>query len=186
MLALVVGPSIARGGEVPSSISLPQKPVLEFRLWDESSDKSLQTLLGSPYDDDDDLRDEDVYVKKGVLGLQNRRKYPTKVLTEEEKRIWSAVSWPSTLDDVLHRSIEMAMVKIKLTVDAFWATPSMIPLIPSPKIAPTDVGSLPQILNDIPEETLPSSPLKYVIDDNLQHILSVLNKKKKQRKESYL
>lgn len=70
----------------------------------------------------------------------------------------------------------MAKAKIQLTVDAVRATKSMLPLIPLPKIAPIDDGSLLPKPNDIPEEPLVSSPPKFSIHENMKHIHSVLNK----------
>lgn len=99
-------------------------------------------------------------------------------MTEEEQRIWSAVSWPSTLPDVLRRSIKMAKAKTKLTVDTIRATSSMLPPIPAPRITPIDEGSPLRKPDDIPGEPLPSSPPKFTIDENMQHIILVINKDK--------
>lgn len=69
----------------------------------------------------------------------------------------------------------MGKIKTKLTIDAFRATQSVLHLIPSPRILLVDEGSPLQNSDDIPEEPLPSSPPKFAIDENMQHILSVLN-----------
>ena len=80
----------------------------------------------------------------------------------------------------------MAKVKTKLTVDAFRATLSMLPPIPALRIALIDEGSPLWIPDDIPEEPLQSSPPKLTIDENIQHIISVLKDKgKKPISESY-
>lgn len=120
MLALVVGPSTARGGERPSirSQSIPKKPASEFKLRDEdSNDGSLQVLTGTSDDDNED--EEDKYITNAIIGIPTPRKFPTKVLSEEEQRIWSAVSCPSSLADVLQRNYEVAKAKTKVTMDAF-------------------------------------------------------------------
>lgn len=87
-----------------------------------------------------------------AIGLQAPRKYPFKVLSEKERSIWSAVTWPSSLAYVLQRSLEMDKIKMKLTGDAFIATQSMLPPIPSPRIAPIDEGSLARKPNNILED----------------------------------
>ena len=65
LLASVVGLSVAREGEGPSSGTQPWKHVSEYRLWDESDD-SLQILSGAPghdnNDDDNESDEEDMYV----------------------------------------------------------------------------------------------------------------------------
>ncbi|CAH1446997.1 unnamed protein product [Lactuca virosa] len=109
---------------------------------------------GEGNDDDGSGEDEIEYVTNAVIGIPAPKKFPAKVLSEEEQRIWSAVSWPSTLPDVFQRSVQMAKAETKLTVDAFRATPSMLPPIPAPKIAPIDEGSPLRTLDDIPEEPL--------------------------------
>ena len=91
MLAPISSPSVARGGEGPSSRTQPRKPASEFLLRDGSSDDNVQVLTGSYYAVDGDSSDEDMFLKNGVLGLQASREFPTKVMTEEEQRIWSAV-----------------------------------------------------------------------------------------------
>lgn len=45
-------------------------------------------------DDEDEDKAEIV-----VLGLQEIREQPMKILSEEEKMKWSSVSWPSSLAD---------------------------------------------------------------------------------------
>ena len=115
LVALTARASVARGGEGSSSRMQPWKPALEFTLRDDGLDDDVQLLTGSPYaaGDDDDSDDNDVYVKNGVVGLQAPRKFLTKAMMEKEQRLWSAVSWPSTLADVLQRTIEEAKAKTK-------------------------------------------------------------------------
>ena len=72
-------------------------------------------------DDEGDEEDND-HIKIDVIGLPASKEYLAKVLQEEENRIWSDVSWPSSFADVLQRSCEMAKLKTKLTGDAFRAT----------------------------------------------------------------
>ena len=103
--------------------------------------------------------------------------FHAKVLTDEEQIIWSTISWPCTVAKVLHKSIEMAKVKSKLTTDAFEAITLMLPPIPAQKIVAIDEGSPLRNPDDIPEEPLPTSPPKFVIDENMQQVLSILNKK---------
>ena len=79
--------------------------------------------MGNPSKFDDEEDEEEVeYITNVVLGIQAPQKFPAKVLSEEEKRIWSAVTWPSSLAEVLHQRREMAKVKTKLTIDAFRTT----------------------------------------------------------------
>ena len=136
MLASVRRFPDARGGKGPSR---PWKPAWEFTLWDEdlNFDDEVQVvsgLLGNSSDDEEDS-EEEKYVTKGVLGLEVLKKLLLKALTEEEKRIWSATSWPSFLPDVLQRAIQMAKSKSFLAAQAFWATPFMLPPFSAPKIA---------------------------------------------------
>lgn len=60
-----------------------------------------------------------MFVTNGVLGLQALRKFPAMVFMEEEQQIWSAISWPSTLAEVLNKSIEMDKAERELIVVAF-------------------------------------------------------------------
>lgn len=60
---------------------------------------------------DDDVNEEVDYIINVVIGIQAPRKLPTKVLSEKERRIWSAVTWPSSMVAVLRRSRELARVK---------------------------------------------------------------------------
>lgn len=100
-------------------------------------------------------------------------------MTVEEQRIWSAVSWPSSLPDVLQRIIKMAKAKTFLTVQAFRATPSMLPQTFSPpRIDTIDLGTPLRTPDDIPEEQLVTSTPKLVVDENIKHIISALNKDK--------
>lgn len=114
---------------------------MEFTLQDESDDDVLQVESMNPPTKDDDEEEDDDLITNAIVRLQAPQKYPTKVLPEEERRIWSAITWPSSLVDVLQRSHEMDKIKTKLTVDGFIATQSMLPPIPSPRIVPLDEGS---------------------------------------------
>ena len=82
-----------------------------------------------------------MFGKNVVIGIPTPRRFPAKVLTKEKQRIWSAVSWPSSLPDVLQRGIQIAKAKTFLTAQAFHATPSMLPPILEPKISRIDEGS---------------------------------------------
>lgn len=166
--------SAASGGEGPRRRNQPWKPIFEFLLRDEGSDDDVKVLSHDGNDSDE----EDFYVRNGVVGLPAPWKYLANVLTEEERRIWLVVNWPSTPADFLKRSIEEAKVKSKLTVDAFPATTSMLPLVSPPNIAPIGEGSPLRKADDIPEEPLPNSHLKFAIDENMKKVLSVLNKVK--------
>ena len=122
LLALVARPSDARGGEGPSKRdqSISWKSASEFKLRDESNDDYVQVI---PTATPSDCDDEDVkYITNIVVGIKAPQKFPTKVLSEEEKRIWFVVSWPSSLADVLQRICEMANAKTKLSVEPFRAT----------------------------------------------------------------
>ena len=92
ILAPILRAPNARGGEGPSK---PWKPTLEFKLWDEDLDsddevKIVSGLLGNSSAEEDS--DEDKYVTNGVLGLEASKKLFPKVLSKEEKRIWSVIS----------------------------------------------------------------------------------------------
>lgn len=90
LLAPVAESSTARGGEGPSrrNQSILWKLVSEFRLRDEDYDDSLQVLTGSPNDgDDDDDDDQYKYITNAIVGIPAPRKFPAKVLSEEEQRI---------------------------------------------------------------------------------------------------
>lgn len=87
-----------------------------------------------------DKEDED-QIKNVVVGLQVYREYPGKALSKEEKWIWFVVSCPSSLAYVLQRSLEMAKLKTKLTIDTFRATQSIVPPILAPRIVPIIEGS---------------------------------------------
>ena len=74
----------ARGGEGPSQ---PWKPASEFTLRDEefNSDDEVQVvsrILGNSSEDEED-GEEEKYVTKGVLGLEDPKKLFPKALTEE-------------------------------------------------------------------------------------------------------
>lgn len=120
LLASVAQPSDARGGKGPSNNdhSISWKPSSEFKLGDESDDEYVQIVFTSTLSDDDDAED-DKYFANAVIGIQALRKFPAKILSEEEQMIWSAVSWPSCLADVLKLSREMAKAKNELTIEAF-------------------------------------------------------------------
>lgn len=111
-----------------------------------------------------------------MVGTQAPRKYLAKVLSEEVRRIWSIVTWPSSLTDVIQRSCEMAKVKKKLTINAFHSTQSILPPIPSPRIGPIDEGSLLRKTDDIPEDPLIPSPPEFIITEDIQQVISYLNK----------
>lgn len=72
----------------------------------------------------------------------------------------------------------MAIAKSFLTAQSFWATPSKIPFIPAPKIASLDEGSPLRIPNDILEEPLQNPTPEFVVDENMQLIMSALKKDK--------
>lgn len=94
-IALEVGPSDARGGEVPSitDCTISWKPALEFSLWDESEDDEIHVLsIGTPYEYDEDDDEEVEYNTNVMVGIQALRKFPAKVLLVEGQRIWSAVT----------------------------------------------------------------------------------------------
>ena len=57
-----------------------------------------------------------------MVGIQAPKKVLTEVLSKEDKRIWCAISWPSSLADALQRSRETAKAKTKLKIEAFQAT----------------------------------------------------------------
>ena len=59
----------------------------------------------------------------------------------------------------------------------------MLPPIPAPRIAPIDEGSPLWKPYDIPEEPLPSSPPRFIIDENMQTILSALHQQKDKGKK---
>ena len=84
----------------------------------------MSGLLGNSSLDDEDS-DEDKYVTNGVLGVEAPKKIFPKVLSEKEKRIWSAISWPTSLTDAFQKVVQMAKAKSLLTAQAFRATPSM-------------------------------------------------------------
>lgn len=60
----------------------------------------------------------------------------------------------------------------------------MLPLFPSSRITPIDESSPLRKPDDIPEEPLISSPPKFVIDENMQHVLSSLKKQKDKKQKS--
>lgn len=72
----------------------------------------------------------------------------------------------------------MAKAKTLLTVQAFQATPSMLPPYLAPKIAPIDHGFPLRIPDDISEEPLPTPTPEFLIDENMKQVLSALNKDK--------
>lgn len=135
-----VRPSDARVGEGSKmDQTIPWKTASEFNLWDESNDDDLQILsIGLPSDDDDE---EVEYITNDVVGIQAPRKFSKKILSKEEKRIWFASTWPSSLTNVLQRSREMDQKNTSLKIEAFRATQSMSPPIPSPRKVPIDEGS---------------------------------------------
>ena len=52
----------------------------------------------------------------------------------------------------------------------------MLPPVPSPKIAPVDEGYPLQKPGNIPEEQLIPPTPEFIIDENMQHVISVLTK----------
>lgn len=160
-----VGSSDTRWGEGPSkkgdTISL--KPSLEFSIQDESDDEVQVLFISIPSEGDEDVE----YISNVVVGIQAPRKFPAKTLSEEERRIWSTITWASSLGDVLERSRELERVKTKLTIDAFLATQSMMHVIPSPRVVPIDEGSPLWKRDDIPEEPLIPPPPKFTIKENI-------------------
>ena len=120
LLAPVPKATDARGGEGSSEPGLIQPwklaSVFQFRHEDLSSDDEVQVFygLGNNSDDDED-NDEEKYVTKGFMAIGAPRKIFPKQMTEEEKRIWPAVSWPSSLPYVLQRGIQIAKAKSFLT-----------------------------------------------------------------------
>ena len=79
--------------------------------------KLQRRRLKKKIEEEDSEKEE--YVTNGVIGLEAPRMLFPKVMTEEEKRIWSTVFWPSSLPDVLQRGIKMAKEKTFLTAQAF-------------------------------------------------------------------
>ena len=67
-------------------------------------------------DDKEYISDE---APKVVLGLQAPKMTIPKVITEEQKRISSAVSWPSSLPEVFEQTVKMAKAKSFLTTQPF-------------------------------------------------------------------
>lgn len=61
----------------------------------------------------------------------------------------------------------------------------MLPPFPSSRITPIDEGSPLRKPDDIPEEPLISSPPKFFIDENMQHVLSSLKKQKDKKQKAY-
>lgn len=87
---------------------------------------------------EDESVDEDDLEKDVILGIQAMKKPPTRVISNVEKMKWSSVSWPSSLFDAVNRIRDIAKAKTKVTIDSFWATQSMLPLIPTPRIVQID------------------------------------------------
>ena len=79
-----------------------------------------------------------MYVSNVVIGAEAPKKFPSKTLSEDEKRIWTTVSWSSSFSDVLQKSREKGKAKTKLKIEEFQATQSMAPLIPSLIISPIE------------------------------------------------
>ena len=67
------------------------------------------------------------------------------------------------------------MLKEKLTVDAFQATKSMPPSIPTPRIVLIHEGSPVMELDDLLEEPLIPLPLELVITQVVQQIISSIS-----------
>ena len=182
-LAPVSRSTDARGGEGPSKI---WKLASEFtlRYEDENFGDEVQVLSELLGNDDNENDEEDVeYVTNADIEIPAPKKFIAKVRMEEDERIWSTVSWPSTLSNVLQRSIQTAKAKIKLMVDAFRATPSMLLPIPTLKIASIDEVSPLRTPDDILEDPLQSSPLKFIVDENMMHVISVFNEDKDKGKK---
>lgn len=114
-------------------------------------------------------------LKNVVVGLQASREYPVKVLSEKEKRIWSVVSWPSSMEDVLQRSCEMEKINTKLIVYAFRAAQSMLPLILTLRIVLIDEGSPTWKPDDLPKESLITLPIEFIIFEMVQQVIIDLN-----------
>lgn len=93
---------------------------------------------------------------KVVLALPFRRERLSfdRIIPDEERHKWSTVSWPSNLADAFKRSMEMAKLKTKLTIDAFRATQLMLPRIPTPRIELFDEGSPIKRSYDLPNQSM--------------------------------
>lgn len=145
------------------------KHVLEFMLQDESSDdeilevKSLEPLKLI------DEEDEDL-VENVILGLQAIREQPMKVLSDVEKLKWYSVTWPSSLAEMFRLSRDIEKIKTKQIVDAFRATESMLPPIPSPRIVQIEEGSPTEILDNLHDEPL-IHPFEFFITESGQQII---------------
>lgn len=59
----------------------------------------------------------------------------------------------------------------------------MLPPIPSSRIAPNDEGSPLWKPNNIADESLVPLPLKFYVEENMQHIISILKKQKDKGKK---
>lgn len=77
----------------------------------------------------------------------------------------------------------MAKAKTALTIKSFQDTQSMLPPIPSKRIAPIDEGSPLWKPDNIPEEPLIPPTPEFTIDENLQKVISVLNKQQDKGKK---
>lgn len=85
---------------------------------------------------------------------------------------WYSISWPSSLSEVFKRSQDMAKLKTKLSIDAFRATQSMLPQIPTLRMVQIDEASPTQKPDDIPEEPLIPRLSKIFITKSGRQIIS--------------
>lgn len=66
----------------------------------------------------------------------------------------------------------MAKLKTKLTINAFWATQSLLPPIHALRIAEIDEGFPTQKQDDIPEEPLIPPPSEIFVTESGREIIS--------------
>lgn len=98
-----------------------------------------------------------------ILGLQAIREQPeiSKVLSQEDKKKWSSISWPSS--EVIKKNRDKAKLKINLTIDVVQATQPLPPSIPALWIAQIKEGSPTRNPDEIHEEPLVPPPSELVI-----------------------